>query len=58
MPEWVIWLTVLAAFAQMAIGGLQDLIKRNTVVPSMRHSFSDGIFLILLAIFFVLYNKY
>jgi len=57
IPEWLIWLVVVGALLQMSIGGIQDLQKRNSIVPGMRHAFSDGIFLILLAIFMVLYNK-
>lgn len=57
VPEWLIWLVVAAAFFQTALGGLRDLTKRNSVVPSMHHAFNDGIFLILVAIFMVLYNK-
>lgn len=57
IPEWLIWLTVALAAFQMSVGGLRDLVKRDSIVPGMRHAFSDGLFLMLLAIFFVLYNK-
>jgi hypothetical protein len=57
IPEWLIWLVVAFAVLQMSLGGLRDMLKRDSIVPGIHHSFSDGIFYILLAIFFVLYNR-
>lgn len=56
-PDWIIMLAAAFAVLQITIGGLRDFIKRDSIVPSMHHAFSDGIFFILLAIFMVLYNK-
>lgn len=55
--DWVILIVVGFAVLQITIGGLRDFIKRDSIIPSMHHAFSDGIFFILLAIFMVLFNK-
>ena len=57
IPNWFIWLVVIAALVQMSLGGIRDLRERGTLIPSKKHSFADGIFLILLAIFMVLFNR-
>ena len=57
IPNWLIWLVVVAAFFQMSLAGIRDLRERGTLIPSKKHSFADGIFLILVAIFMVLYNR-
>lgn len=57
IPQWLIWIVVAAAVFQMSLGGIRDLRERGTIIPSKKHAFADGVFLILLAIFMVLYNR-
>ena len=57
IPTWFILSIVAVALIQMGVGGAKDMIKRKSIIPSTKHAFADGTFLILLAIFLLMWNR-